>query len=188
MRALTCILALSAALAACDSTSDEERDPPGKPAGAVARDTAPAATAADTIVRITSADTLSALEVLSAYLENGRAGDYATMAALYGGARDSLPLQFVEARDTISVEGFFREVCTAGQLLCRLGLLRVLNARPVPPDTLRFRVELADSAGTRFVMGPCCGEEEGDTVTSFVYDVLKTRDGFRVLTLPVYVP
>ena len=186
MRALPCILALAAALAACDQSGGAERDPPGTPGPAVARDTAPAP--ADTSAGVTAADTLSAREVLSAYLETGRAGDYKTMAALYGGARDSLPLQFVEARDTITVAGFFREVCTGGQLLCRLGLLRVLNARPVPPDTLRFRVELADSAGVRFVMGPCCGEEEGDTVTSFVYDVLKTRDGFRVLTLPVYVP
>ena len=51
-----------------------------------------------------------------------------------------------------------------------------------------FDVEFTSPDGTLFVQGPCCGETEGPTFSSFPFRVKKIESGFVVLDLPPYVP
>ena len=135
---------------------------------------------------ISAADVPEAQAALLRYLEDARRGKYADAMARYGGHRDDLPFSWFESGDTLSNEGFLREACK-GLLFCHLNVRRVLATELIPPDTIRFTLELSNPDGTHFHPAPCCGGA-GPADTAFVFTVRKTPAGFVMLSFPVYRP
>lgn len=165
-------LLLTCGLSACTA---ESASPPAAP---------PSAASA---ISVSTADVAPARAALLRYLDQIRRGDYARAAASYGGGRESLPLAWFDGGDSMTTEGFLSRACGVGLLFCHLGVRRVVDSALVPPDTIRFTLELAERDGSRFQPPPCCGSE-GPPDTAFAFTVRKTGGGFVMESLPVYRP
>jgi hypothetical protein len=134
------------------------------------------------------ADTALARDGLERYWGHLAAGEWEDAARLYGGDWRETAAHWVEpeAADTLSVAGFLARMC-GGMLVCDLGLREVLHAEVEEGGDVLLEVELARPDGSRFELGPCCGEE-GPPITAFSYRLLPAHGEFRVMELPIYVP
>jgi len=79
--------------------------------------------------------------------------------------------------------------CEVNGLQC-LKIKSVINQQQVSSGEFKFTVQFANSDGTLFERGPCCGltEEQMPTTTSLEYVVKKVNNNFLVTTGPVYIP
>jgi hypothetical protein len=124
-------------------------------------------------------------KLLRDYLTALNAGDYVLGAKLYGG--DTELLQTWNPDLTDNLPALFERACTQNGLVCMAP--RTVTWRGLDADgNYQFIVEFTNPDGTFFVQGPCCGETEGPTFSSFLFRVAKTESGFAVLDLPPYVP
>jgi hypothetical protein len=134
------------------------------------------------------ADTALARDALERYWKHLAAGEWEDAARLYGGDWRESAGHWVEPEvaDTLSAAGFLARMC-GGMLVCDLGLREVLHAEVGEGGDVLLEVELARPDGSRFELGPCCGEEGPPTVV-FTYHLQRRDGGFRVAELPIYVP
>ncbi len=84
--------------------------------------------------------------------------------------------------------GLMKAACTY-QLVCR-EVKQVLRGEQSSENKFEFWVEFANEDGTRFVLGPCCGENETTMppVSEFQFVVEKVDSEFLVHGGPVYMP
>ena len=113
-------------------------------------------------------------------------GDYILGAKLYGGETELLQTwnPDIEKED---LPALFERACMQNGLICMAP--RTVTYRGIDADgNYQFNVEFSNPDGTLFRQGPCCGETEGPTFTSFLFHVMKIESGYAVLDLPPYVP
>jgi hypothetical protein len=81
------------------------------------------------------------------------------------------------------------EAACTYQLQC-LEILNVVSGEQVSDNEFVFVVEFANTDGTLFVLGPCCGADETEMppVSQFEYRVEKVVSEFFVHGSPVFVP
>lgn len=112
-------------------------------------------------------------------------GDYILGAKLYGGNTEILHTWNPDIQDDLPK--WLERACTQNGLVCMMP--RTITYRGLDSEgAYQFIVEFTNSDGALFVQGPCCGEENGATKSSFIFRVKKTESGFVVLDLPPYVP
>ena len=75
------------------------------------------------------------------------------------------------------------------QLRC-MEIKTVIHIEQLSDSMFRFIVEFANTDGSTFVLGPCCGADETEMppVSQFEYTVEKVEEQFLVHGSPVYVP
>lgn len=123
--------------------------------------------------------------VLHLYLTALATGDYIFGAKLYGGETDLLETWNPDI--TNDLPKLFERACTQNGLVCMSP--RTVTYRGLDADgNYLFDVEFTNPDGALFVQGPCCGETEGASISSFIFRVMKTEIGYAVLDLPPYVP
>jgi hypothetical protein len=137
---------------------------------------------------VAGSDTALARDALERYWEHLSAGEWDDAAGLFGGDWRETAAHWVEPEvaDSLSTTGFLARMC-GGMLVCDLTLREVLRAEVGEGGDVLLEVELARPDGTRFELGPCCGEE-GPPTTAFTYHLQRTGGEFRVMELPIYVP
>lgn len=131
----------------------------------------------------------AARQALSAYLEMLIQGKYSEAAELYGSSYDILRSN----NPTIpgdNFAGLIEAGCTLNGFVCNLSIKNEVSYAVIAPDTYRFSLELLNPDGSLFILGPCCGasEVESPPVSQFDFIVKETEQGYKVMTLPVYVP
>lgn len=124
-------------------------------------------------------------KALREYLSALNQGDYIHGAKLYGGEAELLHTWNPDVPDDLPA--LFELACAQNGLVCMNPLSIAYRGVDEFGNQL-FRVEFSNPDGSLFQLGPCCGEEEGPTVTNFVFRVQKTEEGYVVLDLPPYVP
>lgn len=116
-------------------------------------------------------------------------GEYDQAALLYGGPYDMLQ-GFNPEIDPADRLSLLRAGCEFNGLMC----LPVLDLSFVEVNAQQeyvFEVVFANSDGSQFILGPCCGatEEEMPPISGFPVRVACQRGGTcLVLDLPPYVP
>ena len=119
------------------------------------------------------------------YLTALSAGDTILAAKLYGGDIKLLETWNPDIVDDLPK--LFERACTQNGLVCMAP--RTVTYRGFDADgNYQFLVEFSNPDGTLFHQGPCCGETEGLSFSSFLFRVVKTESGYAVLDLPPYVP
>ena len=130
-------------------------------------------------------ETAEAEQVLRDYLTALHAGDFILGAKLYGG--DTELLQTWNPDLPNDLPALLERACAQNGLVCMSP--RTVTWRGLDADgNYQFLVEFTDADGALFAQGPCCGEEDGASFSSFLFRVVKTEIGFAVLDLPPYVP
>ena len=126
-----------------------------------------------------------AARALTMYFTALNAGDFILGAKLYGGDTELIQTWNPDIKDDLPA--LFERACTQNGLVCMTP--RTITFTGLDADgNYQFQVEFNNPDGTLFVQGPCCGETEGPTFSSFPFRVKKTDSGFAVLDLPPYVP
>jgi hypothetical protein len=133
----------------------------------------------------TSPEKDEAGQALHAYLNALNAGDFILGAKLYGG--DTELLQTWNPDITNNLPALLERACTQNGLFCLLPRTVTYHG-PESDGGCQFIVEFSNPDGTLFRQGPCCGETEGPSFTSFLFRVVKTESGYAVMDLPPYVP
>ena len=116
-------------------------------------------------------------------------GDYSQAAERYGGSYDVLQgyNPTLEPEDHAAL---LQAGCEFNGLMC-LKVRETLSIQTGDPHEFFFEVEFANSDGSTFLLGPCCGETE-ETMppeSVFIIRVRCQEDGTcQVLDLPPYVP
>ena len=119
------------------------------------------------------------------YLTALSAGDTIFAAKLYGGDTELLQTWNPDIIDDLPK--LLERACTQNGLVCMAP--RTVTYRGLDADgNHQFLVEFSNPDGTLFHQGPCCGETEGLSFSSFLFRVVKTESGYAVLDLPPYVP
>ncbi|MBI5934548.1 MAG: hypothetical protein HY867_12660 [Chloroflexi bacterium] len=132
-----------------------------------------------------SLDAVDAKVALHLYLTALATGDYIQGAKFYGGDTELLQTWNPDIKDDLPK--WLERACTQNGLVCMSP--RTITYRGVDADGYYlFDVEFTNPDGALFVQGPCCGETEGPTFSSFLFRVKKIESGFAVLDLPPYVP
>lgn len=124
-------------------------------------------------------------QALRDYLTALHAGDFILGAKLYGG--DTELLQTWNPDIPNDLPALLERACAQNGLVCmspRTVTYHGLDAS----GAYQFNVEFSNPDGTLFHQGPCCGETEGPSFSSFLFRVVKTESGYAVLDLPPYVP
>ena len=130
-------------------------------------------------------ETAEAEQALRDYLTALHAGDFILGAKLFGG--DTELLQTWNPDITNDLPALLERACAQNGLVCMTP--RTVTYRGLDADgAYQFLVEFNNPDGTLFRQGPCCGETEGPSFTSFLFRVVKTESGYAVLDLPPYVP
>lgn len=124
-------------------------------------------------------------QVLREYLSALNQGDFILGAKLYGGDTEILRTWNPDIPDDLPA--LFERACSQNGLVC-MSPLSIAYRGVDEFDNQLFQVEFSNPDGSLFQQDPCCGEEEGPTVTNFLFRVQKTEDGYVVLDLPPYVP
>jgi uncharacterized coiled-coil protein SlyX len=125
-----------------------------------------------------------AVAALTGFLSAMRSGRYDDAAALYAGSYEVLR-DWNPTVDPNDHEALLEAACSL-QLLCGLEVERVLPGL-VDEDHYSFYLEFTQD-GEPFSLGPCCGDDSTEPQTQFQFQVISTDNGYKVLTLPVYVP
>jgi uncharacterized coiled-coil protein SlyX len=125
-----------------------------------------------------------AVAALTGFLSAMRSGRYDDAAVLYAGSYEVLH-DWNPTVDPSDHEALLEAACDL-QLLCGLEVERVLPGL-VDADEYGFYLEFTQD-GEPFSLGPCCGDDSTEPQTQFPFQVISTDDGYKVLTLPVYVP
>ena len=103
-------------------------------------------------------------QALRDYLTALHAGDFILGAKLYSG--DTELLQTWNPDITDDLPALFERACTQNGLVCMTP--RTVTYRgPDADGAYQFLVEFNNPDGTLFRQGPCCGETEGPSFTSF---------------------
>jgi hypothetical protein len=124
-------------------------------------------------------------QTLRTYFTALNSGDYILGAKLYGGETDLLETWNPDI--TSDLPSLFERACLQNGLVCLLP--RTVTYRGLDLDGgYQFFVEFSNPDGTLFHQGPCCGETEGTSFSSFLFRVVKTKSGYAVLDMPPYVP
>jgi hypothetical protein len=124
-------------------------------------------------------------QALREYLSALNKGDFILGAKLYGGSVELLQIWNPDITDDLPA--LLERACTQNGLVC-MNPSSIEYRGKDEYGTNLFRVEFSNPDGTLFQQGPCCGDEEGITVTNFIFRVIKTDSGYTVLDLPPYVP
>ena len=118
-------------------------------------------------------------------------GDYETAVNLYGGSFETM-VEDNPSMDPNDHGGLFEAACTMNGAQC----LDVRSALKDPAEAgtggaYFFLVEFNQADGSRFSLGPCCGDNSAGAAaqTQFRFEVREMDDHqFRVVTPPVYMP
>jgi len=124
-------------------------------------------------------------QVLRQYLTALNDGDFILGAKLYGGETDLLQVWNPDIEKDLPA--LLERACTRNGLVC-MNPLSITYWGINAEGDYQFLVEFSNPDGSLFVQGPCCGEENGATITSFLFRVARTNNGYAVLDLPPYVP
>lgn len=126
---------------------------------------------------------------LQEYLQNLESGHYPAVVDLYAGDYEILRGWNPDLPPD-DLPGLFAAGCQYNGLVCTLSLLYVVEVSRSEANGLVFVVELADQDGSLFRLGPCCGAEpeEMPPVNQFVFELVERESGWRVVSLPVYIP
>jgi len=116
---------------------------------------------------------------------------YERAAALYGGSYETL-VEMNPGVDPNARLTLLGNACRENGFQC-LPVREVLSAEAVPgarqANEIHVTVNLMNTDGSVFALGPCCGEEAGEPQTEFVFTVRQMEGGeFQVLELPPFVP
>lgn len=116
-------------------------------------------------------------------------GEYGRASDLYGGEyivmRDQNP--DIDPDDHAAL---FQRACTVNGLQCLEIRKLTLLDQPSPAE-FRFNVEFANAEGSLFARGPCCGDNDPNSVeqTEFIFTVRYVCTGkYHILEMPFYVP
>ncbi len=124
-------------------------------------------------------------KTLRDYLNALNQGDFILGAKLYGGSTELLQTWNPDINNDLPA--LIQRACTQNGLVCMEPLSVAFHGKD-ENGIYFFRVEFKNADGELFQQGPCCGEEEGITLTEFMFRVERTESGFAVLDLPPYVP
>ncbi|MBG0771327.1 MAG: hypothetical protein H0S82_06430 [Anaerolineaceae bacterium] len=130
-----------------------------------------------------------ARQVLTEFLSALNSGDYASAEKLYGGAYDVLT-GYNPDLDPADHAALLERGCTTNGLNCLL-LMNATLDQVIDNNEFVFTVELQNQDGSRFEIGPCCGEDETNftPTTEFTFTVIRTIKGqYQVMDLPPYTP
>lgn len=90
----------------------------------------------------------------------------------------------VEPDDTV---GLLKNACEFNGFQC-LPLRAILTEEALSETHFRFTVLFVDENGEVFELGPCCGEDGGEPVRAFTFEVVLEADSYQVISLPPYMP
>lgn len=124
-------------------------------------------------------------QVLRNYLSALNEGDFILGAKLYGGSIELLQTWNPDINNDLPA--LLERACTQNGLVC-MKPLSIAYRGFDEFDNYLFQVEFSNPNGSLFKQGPCCGDENGTPVTSFIFRVVKTDEVYTVLDLPPYVP
>lgn len=135
------------------------------------------------------ADLQAARAALESYFRFLVAGDYAAVIQVYGGGYETLQgwNPDINSEDHAAL---FERGCSQNGLVCSLSIASEMEVDQATPSVYRFVLELQNPDGSRFQQGPCCGADPTSEppTTRFEFLVGLTEGGYKVMTLPVYVP
>lgn len=137
----------------------------------------------------TDPDVESARQALTEFLTALDTGDYASAERLYGGSYDVLT-GYNPDLDPADHAALLERGCTTNGLNCLLLKSATLD-QVIDNYEFVFTVELQNQDGSRFEIGPCCGEDETNftPTTDFTFSVIWTAEGqYQVMDLPPYTP
>ena len=137
-----------------------------------------------------AANAEAAREALRAFFSHLHAGEYGEATALYGGGYEIMQ-DHNPGIDPDDHAALFRNACMVNGAQC----LQIRQAELVDqPSAAKFlfAVQFINEDGSKFVQGPCCGEEDLERfppLEEFLYTVrLDCAGKYHVLELPVYSP
>lgn len=138
-----------------------------------------------------SADLAKARGALTAFFDALNGGQYAKAAELYGGSYEEL-IDMNPDTDPNDHAALLENACAINGFQC-LKVKGIVQEVQDWPDTFTFTLEFSNPDGGLFVLGPCCGASETDTLPRSRFEftvmrVLQAGNTFRVQRLPVYVP
>jgi hypothetical protein len=115
-------------------------------------------------------------------------GNYEKAARLYGGSYEQLWAMNPQI-DPDDLAGLWQAGCEVNGLVC-LPVGRVLEVRPSSEDEMLVVVEFLEKDGSVFILGPCCGAEEGAAapLSAFGFPV-RMQNGFgQIMDIPALIP
>lgn len=131
----------------------------------------------------------TACQALTEFLNALNSGDYASADKLYGGSYDVLT-GYNPDLDPADHAALLERGCTTNGLNCLL-LKSATFDQVINNYEFVFTVELQNRDGSRFEIGPCCGEDDTDftPTTDFTFTVIWMDEGqYQVMDLPPYTP
>jgi hypothetical protein len=128
---------------------------------------------------------LEAQKMLADFLAALQSGDYTLAAKQYAGDTSVLAGWNPDIKDDLPK--WLERACTQNGLKCLLPRT-VIYRGPDVRDGYQFLVEFNNPDNTLFQQGPCCGETSGSTSSTFIFSVVTSPDGWKVMDLPPYVP
>jgi hypothetical protein len=91
--------------------------------------------------------------------------------------------------DITQAEDLLKFGCEESELLHCSVIKEIATEEALSSTEFLFNVVFTNPDGSLFALGPCCGEEEGESQTHFDYHVTKIgADQFLILEAPVYHP
>jgi len=184
----TCAIMAAAVLLASVAGGREATDlPRWRLRGAVAVAASPSASTTLNVA-MAQMDSVLARQLVERYLNALAEGKYSAAAQLFVGEWQAVAKNLFDSVPAgMDYAGFLERACAHGGHECRLRLRSVLHNSFIPPDTLVLTITYRDSAGRPFRWGPCCSESGVPDSTNKVV-VVRTRAGYRVRSLPLYIP
>lgn len=126
-------------------------------------------------------------QVLRSFFEALAQENYAAVDRYYGGSYDPL-LAYNPALDPADTAALWRNACEINGFQC-LEVRSVTFEERNEAGEYIFTVQFTEEGGALFTKGPCCGAEEGEQRSDFLFRVKQDPEGvFRVLDMPVYLP
>ncbi|MBN2556432.1 MAG: hypothetical protein JXA97_10880 [Anaerolineales bacterium] len=126
--------------------------------------------------------------VMLAFMNDLHAGRYEQAAAHYWPDYDAILISMNPDLNPDDLPALLRRGCEQNGFTCML-VEQVLQVETTPADDFLFTVTFTNENGERFVLGPCCGEDEDrPPIEEFEIRVSCSTGVCMVLDLPPYVP
>jgi len=135
------------------------------------------------------ADAEAARQALIAFFSHLHAGEYEQVEAYYGGSYTIMQDHNPDI-DPDDRAALLHNACTINGAQC-LEIRRATLTGAGSPTEFQFAAEFTNDDGSRFNLGPCCGEEmrTGEYQTEFIFTVgMECTGRYKVYDMPIYLP
>lgn len=112
-------------------------------------------------------------------------GQYSEAVKLYGGDYENLAGMNPDL-SPIDYEALWKRGCEQNGFVC-MEVLEIVRVEE-RDSQVEFSVTFKTKDGERFEFTGCCGETLPEPITEYEISVQKDGDGYKVLSLPPYVP